>query len=214
MVGDAVTEDCVGEAVVALCAAVDVELGPQALINTRSAVKAGFIVPCLTCDPGNGIQVRTASSLAPPAFRHENLLTFLNGEPIALAGRHVDVRRMGYGRRKILWPHTRRHRTRSSRSTLTSSKVARPSGPAKDHVISKMPRVPWTILTRSLAGHFADGSRAIRSAAGENDSRATLRNSSYSSWLRRRMSASNCGVRSNFNDGAMIAVACEERRAP
>lgn len=69
-------------------------------------------------------------------------------------------------------------------------------------------------MTRRRAGHPLEGFATYRSAAGEKSSRATRRKSSNSFWVRRRASASNCGVRSNFNDGAQVGVAREQRQGP
>lgn len=57
-----------------------------------------------------------------------------------------------YGFLKTSWSPTRRHRQRSSPSTVTSSKVARPSGLANDHVISRMPGA--VDVSRRLLLHF------------------------------------------------------------
>jgi hypothetical protein len=62
----------------------------------------------------------------------------------------------------------RRHRQRSSPAPVTSSNVARPSGPANDHVISKIPSALVTDLTRSNAGNGVAGSVAYASQAGAN----------------------------------------------
>ncbi len=57
-----------------------------------------------------------------------------------------------YGSRKTSWPPMRRHRTAGSPAGSTHSKVARPSGPEKDHVISQMPGAPCTGLTHKAVG--------------------------------------------------------------
>jgi hypothetical protein len=55
------------------------------------------------------------------------------------------------------------------------SNVARPSGPAKLHVISKIPGAPSTSFTRSDAGHDADGFAAYRSQAATRTGRIFLK---------------------------------------
>ena len=67
---------------------------------------------------------------------------------------------VSYGRLNTAWSPTRRHRQRRSSLTVMSSKVARPSGPAKDQVISSTPAAFRTDFTRSAAGHGVEGSAA------------------------------------------------------
>ena len=62
----------------------------------------------------------------------------------------------------------RRQRMPGSLPIWIHSKVARPSGPEKLHVISQMPGAFCTSLTRSFAGQGADGSASRRSQAGWN----------------------------------------------
>lgn len=63
----------------------------------------------------------------------------------------------------MLWPPTRRQRIRGSPSTVSHSKVARPSGPLKLQVISQTPSVFSTRLTRSHPGiAFRDGPASRR----------------------------------------------------
>lgn len=56
-----------------------------------------------------------------------------------ILGQDERRRLIVYGASKISWPPTRRHRIAGSPSSSTNSKVARPSGPANDQVISQMP---------------------------------------------------------------------------
>ena len=75
--------------------------------------------------------------------------------PVAFGWKAVS-----YGRLNTAWSPTRRHRQRRSSLTVMSSKVARPSGPAKDQVISSTPAAFRTDFTRSAAGHGVEGSSA------------------------------------------------------
>ncbi len=104
----------------------------------------------------------------------------------------------GQGRRKTSWPPMRRHRTAAAPSIVTHSNVARPSGPANDHVISQTPGAPWTGLTRNDAGHGRPGWLACSSAAAWNLTTASLK-SARSASVSRRQSALKLSVRSNFN---------------
>ena len=77
------------------------------------------------------------------------------------------------GAPRIAWPPTRRQRIPGSPAISTHSKVARPSGPEKLHVISQTPGAPWTAFTSSEDGHAAAGSSERRSQAGWNSSLTT-----------------------------------------
>ena len=59
---------------------------------------------------------------------------------------------------------------------VMSSKVARPSGPANDQVISSTPAALRTDFTRSAEGHGVEGSAAWASQARPNLSLTTRRN--------------------------------------
>ena len=116
--------------------------------------------------------------------------------------------RDAYGLPKIAWPPTRRQRTAGSPSISVHSKVARPSGPEKLHVISQTPGAPATSLTRSERGHGVDGSARHRSQGGRNWLVTTSRNVALSSAESRAQSASNAGMSSNFKPPTQV---CAER---
>lgn len=67
-------------------------MGPTRVEGGHS-IQSSFNVPTQ--------EVRILSRVVHPGFQNGNLVPFLYSEPIALAGRHVKVRRTGYGRRKI-----------------------------------------------------------------------------------------------------------------
>lgn len=69
-----------------------------------------------------------------------------------------ELRPPGYGLLKRSWSPTRRHRHRTSPSTVINSQVARRSGLEIDHVISSTPGADLTDFTRNDAGHGVAGS--------------------------------------------------------
>ena len=91
----------------------------------------------------------------------------------------------------------RRHLPTRSSPRRTSSKVARPSGLANDHVISHIPRVPFIGATRRADGQRYPGVRANSSHADENTLTA-IRNAFWCSGFSRLKSASNDRVVSNL----------------
>lgn len=101
-----------------------------------------------------------------------------------LLGQDERRRLIVHGASKISWPPTRRHRIAGSPSSSTSSKVARPSGPANDQVISQIPAASCTRLIRSLAGQWGSG-RSPRAAYALLISRTARWKRAHSAGLRR-----------------------------
>jgi hypothetical protein len=119
-----------------------------------------------------------------------------------------------YGSPKMAWPPMRRQRIPGSPPIWIHSKVARPSGPEKLHVISQMPWAFSTFLTRSLAGQGADGSARRRSQAGWNWDRITSRKLVRSDSVRRAQSPSKAGVTSNFTPNQESSEASRYSNSP
>jgi len=116
------------------------------------------------------ISLTSNVSVVPLRLRRNTVLRFVGH--IAMRGTH-ETRSPGrdpatahgwklvsYGRLNTAWPPTRRQRQRRSSSTVMSSKVARPSGPANDQVISSTPGALRTGFTRNAEGQGVDGSAA------------------------------------------------------
>ena len=105
----------------------------------------------------------------------------------------------------MAWPPMRRQRMPGSLPTWIHSKVARPSGPEKLHVISQMPGAFCTSLTRSFAGQPArtDLPDAARRPGGIGIA-MTARKLVRSDSLRRAQSPSKCRRHLELHAGSGI----------